>query len=149
VFVDYKRGLMQSIMKVLLAALFLLLPLEALAGDGFHGAHRVGSYNNRSYVYVYDGRGSRTYGPSGYVGGGGTSSVVRSGGISGPFKNPDPDARKPENLTACMYDAKGVLLYEREGKVCPYKYVDKNIQRVEARRQEWLKAQAKAKASAQ
>jgi len=105
------------------------------------------SYSNRSYVYVYDGRsGSRTYGPgSGFTS---DSSDTNScfphgcGGISGPFKNPNPDARKPENLTACMYDASGTLLYERENKVCPYKYIDQNQLRVERRKQEWLRAQA-------
>ena len=62
------------------------------------------------------------------------------GGIEGPFTNPDPDARKPENLTACSYDASGTLFYEREGKHCPYKYVDPNERRVERRRQEWLRS---------
>ncbi len=127
--------------KVLLAALLLLLPLEVVAGD-FRGAHPPRSYNNRINVYHYDGsrgtysrRGSsnirRNFGP-----------ILPSGNILGPFKNPDSDARKPENLTACIYDAFDVLVYEREGKVCPYKYVDQNKIRVERRRQEWLKLQA-------
>jgi len=62
------------------------------------------------------------------------------GGISGPSTNPDPDARKPENLTACIYNAKGTLLYEREGKKCDYKVEDSNKARVELRRQEWLRS---------
>lgn len=66
------------------------------------------------------------------------------GGISGPFTNPDPDARKPENLTACSYDANDILFYEREGKYCPYKRGDPNVQRVEKRRQEWLREQRRA-----
>jgi hypothetical protein len=41
-----------------------------------------------------------------------------NGGITGPFTNRDPAARKPENLTACSYDANGKLFYHRPGKVC-------------------------------
>jgi len=130
------------LMRVLLVALFLLLPLEVVAGD-FRGAHSPRSYNNRINVYHYDGsrgtyslRGSsnirRNFGP-----------ILPSGNILGPFKNPDSDARKPENLTACIYDVSGILVYEREGKVCSYKYVDKNQMRVERRRQEWLKSQTR------
>lgn len=63
--------------------------------------------------------------------------------IQGPLKNPDPDARKPENLTACIYGADGVLLYERENKICPYKYTNAYELRVERRRQEWLRSQAR------
>ena len=44
------------------------------------------------------------------------------GGLSGPLTNPDPEkARSPENLTSCIYNASNTLIYEREGKVCPYK----------------------------
>jgi hypothetical protein len=42
-----------------------------------------------------------------------------------------------------MYDATGTLLYERENKVCPYKYIDENQLRVEKRKQEWLRQQRK------
>ncbi len=129
------------ILSVALFFLFLLLPFEVQSSD-FHGRQRISSYNNRINVYHYDGsrgtysrRGSsnirRNFGP-----------ILPSGNILGPFKNPDSDARKPENLTACIYDAFDVLVYEREGKVCPYKYVDQNKIRVERRRQEWLKLQA-------
>lgn len=62
------------------------------------------------------------------------------GGIEGPFRNPNPDARNPENLTACMYGADGFLVYEREGKVCPYQYIDSTQSLVEQRRQEWLRS---------
>jgi len=62
------------------------------------------------------------------------------GGIQGPFRNPDLNAREPENLTSCMYDTSGVLLYEREGKVCPYKWQASGPSRIEMRRQQWLKA---------
>ena len=61
-----------------------------------------------------------------------------NGGITGPFPNPDPNARKPENLTACIYGADNTLVYEREDKHCPYKFEDPNVARVEKRRQEWL-----------
>ena len=66
------------------------------------------------------------------------------GGISGPFTNPDPDARKPENLTSCSYDANGTLFYVREGKNCPYKWRDANELRVEKARQKWLREQRRA-----
>ena len=61
------------------------------------------------------------------------------GGIQGPLRNPDASAREPQNLTACMYDASGTLLYEREGKVCPYKWQTPLASRVELRKQQWLK----------
>jgi hypothetical protein len=61
-------------------------------------------------------------------------------GIEGPFRNPDPTARDEENLTACIYGADSVLLYEREGKVCPYTYTDSNTMRVARRKQEWLRS---------
>lgn len=64
------------------------------------------------------------------------------GGIEGPFRNPDPSAREPQNLTACMYNASGILVYEREGKVCPYKFTDENALRIERRRREWLAKQS-------
>lgn len=65
----------------------------------------------------------------------------RCGSITGPYTNPDPEAHNPENLTACIYNAAGTLLYEREGKVCPYVFIDQNQMRVEQKRLEWLKAQ--------
>ena len=68
------------------------------------------------------------------------------GGITEPKKNPDPDSRKPENLAQCMYDGNGTLFYERAGATCSYKWggsvEDKNVNRVEQRRQEWLVASA-------
>lgn len=60
-------------------------------------------------------------------------------GMSEAIKNPDPAAREPQNLTACIYGADNILKYEREGKYCPYKFEDPNDARVERRRQEWLK----------
>lgn len=56
------------------------------------------------------------------------------GGIEGPLRNSNPDARKSENLTACIYGRDGILLYEREGKICSYRYIDSNTRRVERRR---------------
>ncbi len=131
-------------MKALLIILFLLMPIEVFAGD-FRGAHRPRPYNNRINLYLHDGNRSTSYG-SGLSGLRVRTSgpIMRDGSIKGPFKNPDVDARKQENLTACIYAVNGSLLYEREGKVCPYKYVDQNQARVERRRQAWLKAQARA-----
>lgn len=60
-------------------------------------------------------------------------------GITEPKTNPDP--LKESEKTACLYDQKGILLYEREGKTCDYvKHFKNHEQRVEARRQEWLQA---------
>jgi hypothetical protein len=59
--------------------------------------------------------------------------------MSEAIRNPDPTAREPQNLTACIYGADNTLVYEREGKNCPYKFEDPNVARVERRRQEWLK----------
>ena len=135
VFVDYRQELTENIMRVLLVILFLLLPLEVFAG-GFRGAHPARSYSNRINVYHYDGssRTSHRSGPSS------SRSISRPpvGGISGPFKNPDPDARKPENLTACIYGINNTLLYERENKVCPYQYTDLNENRVRLRELGWI-----------
>jgi hypothetical protein len=58
------------------------------------------------------------------------------GGIGETVTNPTP--RKPSEKPACIYDATGTLTYEREGKYCPYKWVDQNKLRAEQRRQEWL-----------
>jgi hypothetical protein len=60
------------------------------------------------------------------------------GGISRPFKNPNPEDRTPENLPSCIYGRDSVLIYERENKVCPYKFIDGSQARVERRRQEWF-----------
>lgn len=46
------------------------------------------------------------------------------GGMSDAIKNPDRNARSPENLTACGYDANGKLFYRRLGKVCPPEWRD-------------------------
>lgn len=121
-----------------------LLPWPSHSGD-FGRYPRSYGYD-RVHVYLHDGdRGTRHHtGPiSTPSEGPGPCFPYGCGGIEGPFKNPDPDARKPENLTACIYDVQGTLLYEREGKVCPYKYVDQNQMRVERRRQEWIRAQAR------
>jgi hypothetical protein len=48
------------------------------------------------------------------------------GGIGDTVTNPDPNARKPENLTACIYGVDNVLLYQRPGKNCPKEYIDQN-----------------------
>lgn len=135
-------------MRALLLALLLMLPaIEAAEANDFgrfRGRPHIGRFEQPIRVNVWH----RTAGirvwsfrsPS-------TSSgpsrcfPYGCGGIRGPFKNPDPDARKPENLTACMYDATGTLVYEREGKVCAYRWEDKNTLRVERRRQEWLRSQ--------
>ncbi len=104
------------------------------------------SYGTRAHVHHHDGdrRMSRRSEPI-FTPNSESSSCFPygCGGISGPLTNPNPDARKPENLTACLYDATGTLLYERENKVCPYKYIDENQSRVEVRRQEWLRQQRK------
>lgn len=123
-----------------------LLPISAKSEDFGRYPRNYGYGASRMNVYVYDGnRGSIHHtGPASTPSEGpGPCFPYGCGGISGPFKNPDPDARKPQNLTACIYDVQGQLLYEREGKVCPYKYVDQNTMRVERRRQEYLKAQTR------
>lgn len=143
---------MRTTIYTLLALAIFLLGDATVSYAQSRAGNRIGwgPVNNRGWtrvnVHVYDGdRSSIRYrsGPSS------TRSSSPSpcfphgcGGISGPFRNPDPDARKPENLTKCIYGRDGFLLYEREGKVCPYEYVDANTRRVEARRQEWLRAQA-------
>lgn len=144
-----------------IALLMALLGLFVLAVPTVSNAQRRGNhpgYRHRSpgriNVYVRPGG---WYGSGyGYRGNSYSYSVHRyspcfpfgCGGIEGPFRNPDPERyRKPENLTACMYDAQGTLFYEREGKVCPYKFESipnapsSNIERVEKRRQEWLRKQ--------
>lgn len=63
------------------------------------------------------------------------------GGISGPFRNKYP--RKELDKPACYYDQQSALFYEREGKVCSYKYVDANLQRVALRKRQWLVQQHK------
>lgn len=126
-------------------AIAICLAPASVRSDDFRRYPR--SYgSDRVHVYVHDGdRGSIHHtGPASTPSEGpGPCFPYGCGGISGPFKNPDPDARKPQNLTACIYDVQGTLLYEREGKVCPYKYVDQNTMRVERRRQEYLKAHSR------
>ena len=95
------------------------------------------SYSSRAYVYHYDGN-RQPYHHTGPDFGPDSDPnpcfPYGCGGIEGPFTNSNPDARKSENLTACMYGAAGTLIYEREGKVCSYKYIDQNQIRVERRR---------------
>lgn len=127
-----------------LCLLALFVAGTALAED--FQRHPLRNRSARINVYNYDGD-SRTYEryDSGFDNSDWGSGCFPHGcgGIEGPFRNPNPDARKPENLTACIYDATGTLLYERENKVCPYKYIDENQLRVEVRRQEWLRQQRK------
>lgn len=115
------------------------VPSLALANN----FNRYSGYYNRINLYHYDGGNRTRYRSEPFNLSDSFSSVAQGGGISGPFKNPNPEARKPENLTACIYDVTDTLVYERENKVCPYKYVDQNQNRVERRRQEWLKTQAR------
>lgn len=125
-------------MRVLMlsALMVLFLPLSVVGAEDY----------KRVNVRVYDGNRVPIHhtGPVFSSGDWGSGCFPTGcGGISGPFRNPDPDARKPENLTSCIYNVAGTLLYEREGKTCPYKYVDQNQMRVERRRQKWLRAQAR------
>jgi len=127
-------------MRILLLTIALLLALflgsRAYAEDFNRYSGR--SYGNWVHVYHHDGD-RRTYSSSGPIfsssSGPNMCFPYGCGGIEGPFTNSNPDARKSENLTACMYDAVGTLIYEREGKVCSYKYIDQNQIRVERRRQ--------------
>jgi len=98
-------------------------------------------------LHVYDGyRGNVFWRGAGssFSGSSSSSSSFRAGGISGPYKNPDPDARKPENLTSCSYDVNNELFYEREGKNCPFKRVNANDARIAKRKREWQKKQQRA-----
>ena len=127
-------------MKIVLLtmSLFFALFLGSRAyADDFGRYSGRSSYSNRAYVYHYDGN-RRPYHHTGPDFGPESAPnpcfPYGCGGIEGPFTNPNLDARKPENLTACMYDAAGTLLYEREEKSCSYKYIDQNQTRVERRR---------------
>jgi len=125
-----------------LLALFLCTETYA---DDFR-RYPLRSRSERVNVYLHDGDSQSSYrsGPTFTPSSDSNSCFPHGcGGIEGPFTNPNPDARKPENLTSCMYDATGTLLYERENKVCPYKYIDANQLRVETRRLEWLRQQKK------
>lgn len=136
---------MKRVYLALFITLLFLLPSAALAND-FNRYSGHSSYNNRINLYHYDGdrRTYRSSGPSLDTRDWGSGCFPHGcGGISGPFKNPNPEARKPENLTACIYDITDTLVYERENKVCPYQYVDQNQSRVERRRQEWFKTQTR------
>jgi hypothetical protein len=138
-----KRFSFRKVTQAALIVLLLLLPTSVLAGD--FDRYPARSYSDRVNVYLHDGdRGPVHHTGPDFGPDSDSSSCFPhcGGGISGPFRNPNPDARKPENLTACIYDATDTLVYEREGKVCPYKYVDQNQIRVERRRREWLKSQA-------
>lgn len=123
-------------LSVLLLTL-ILLPISAWAQE-YH------ERNVRVNLYPYNNSGIRFVDPS-------SPALPRSScfpfscerSILGPFRNPDPTARDEENLTSCIYGADGILLYEREGKVCSYKFVDANTSRVERRRQEWLRQQTR------
>lgn len=128
----------------LLALLVIAVPRITLAEDFNRYSGR--SVRNRVHVFLHDGD-RRTYGRSEPIFTPDSESnscfPYGCGGINGPFKNPNPEDRKPENLPACYYSVTGTLIYERENKVCPYKYVDENQLRVEKRRQEWLRQQRK------
>lgn len=126
--------------RIFLITLFFLLPLEVFAGD-FRGEHSTRSYG-RLNIYNYDGNRRDIHHTGPIFSPDGPSNgcfPYGCGDITGPFKNPDPNARKPENLTVCIYGVTGILLYERKNKVCSYKYIDKNQIGIEQRRQEWLK----------
>jgi len=126
-----------------LCFLALFVASTALADDFNRRPSR--SYDSQVYVYQYD-ESRQTYQRFGTI----TSPDIERpcfphgcGGISGPLTNPNPDARQPENLTACIYTAAGILVYERENKVCPYKYVNENQFRVDRRRLEGLRQEGK------
>ena len=94
-----------------------LLPLVANAGRPY-GRERVDVYvqdGNRETVHHSGPRFDTSWSPN-------PCFPFRCGGIEGPFRNPDPTARDPENLTACIYGADNALLYERKGKVCAKVY---------------------------
>jgi hypothetical protein len=135
-------------MRIVLLTIAFLLALflcgKTYAGD--FDRHPSRSYSDRVNVYLHDGDSGPVHHTGPDFGPSSSSSSCFphcGGGISGPFRNPNPDARKPENLTACIYDVTDTLVYEREGKVCPYKYIDQNQIRVEQRRKEWLKSQTR------
>jgi hypothetical protein len=127
-----------------LCFLALFVAGTALAED--FRRYPVRHSSDRVNVYLHDGDSQSSYrsGPT-FTPSSDSNSCFPAGcgSIEGPFTNPNPDARKPENLPSCMYDATGTLFYERENKACPYKYIDANQVRVEARRQEWLRQQRK------
>lgn len=117
-----------KLLVVSLLAVIYLSPLAASAQD-----------SSRVHVYLHDANQGSIHhtGPaSPSVNPPSPCFPFGCGEISGPFRNPDPHAREPQNLTACIYGVQGTLLYEREGKVCAYKYEDQNKVRVERRRQE-------------
>lgn len=130
---------------LLLVALLFLLPTVALAND----FHRHPSHFSRGRVDVYNYDGNRRSaphhtGPDFGTDGPDTSCFPnRCGGLGPTLRNSDPDARKPENLTICLYGVTDSLQYVREGKICPYKYVDENQFRIERSRLEWLRQQKK------
>jgi len=135
---------MRIVLPTVAFLLALFLCTETYADD--FRRYPARSRTDRVNVYLHDGDRSPIHHTGPDFGPDSPSSSCFphcGGGISGPFRNPNPDARKPENLTSCMYDATGTLFYERENKVCPYKYIDANQMRVEVRRQEWLRQQRK------
>jgi len=124
---------------LLILVLGLLLP-TAVQAETPYTRHRISVYN-------YDGyQGSIHHtGPLPLPPGRGLSPCFPfgCGGMEGPFRN--PEVRKESDKPVCYYDTKGTLFFEKEGSYCPYKYseynMDKNEQRVERRRQEWLRQQ--------
>lgn len=60
-------------------------------------------------------------------------------GMSEAIKNPDPTAREPQNLTACIYGANGLLVYQRPGKDCAYEWNDPSAVSVAEKRRQWLR----------
>ena len=123
------------IMFLLALVIALLLSMHARAGEridvyNYYPGHGGGHGGSITFYSPYSPDIDRPCFPYG------------CGGIEGPFTNPTP--RKPSDMPACYYDTTGTLFYEREGKYCPYKFVDPNEQRVEKRRQEWLGEQRRA-----
>lgn len=127
---------MRALLLALLFILWLLISNVAYA-NGIQGRVHVGRYERSIRLNVYNrNSGIRVWNFNDLL----DEDVdvcfpYCGGGISETIKNPDPDARKPENLTACIYDITGTLVYEREDKACAYKWSDKNKQRIELRRQ--------------
>ncbi len=106
-----------KLLAIFVLMISFLLPLVANA-RGIRGRERVDVYvrdGNREVRHHTGPRFDTSWSPN-------PCFPFRCGGIEGPFRNPDPTARDPENLTACIYGVDGALLYEREGKACAEMY---------------------------
>ncbi len=113
-------------MKIFLTLLVLLIAPASLADDVA-----------RIRVYNYEGNRGAVHHTGPVFSSHSTPSLCfpyGCGGMGPTLRNPDPDARKPSNLTSCIYNASGVLVYEREDKSCSDQYVDKNQIRINQRR---------------